>query len=125
MFLWCFALIWLSRYSPYEESGTPSGSLHAAGVKDLMLESLLNPRHEMVRGVTAGLLRQIARSTGGHLAALRLLDGGMAAAERAPHHCTEFFKLLSDLLSSMASAPPEVRHVLHYTKVLLLPSKAL
>lgn len=79
-----------------------------------MLESLLNPRHEMVRGVTAGLLRQIARSPGGHLAALRLLDGGMAAAEKAPHHCTEFFKLLSDLLSSMASAPPEVRHALHF-----------
>ena len=90
-----------------------------------MLESLLNPRHEMVRGVTAGLLRQIARSPGGHLAALRLLDGGMAAAEKAPHHCTEFFKLLSDLLSSMASAPLEVRHVFRFEKILIVPFKAL
>ena len=125
MLHWCFALIWSARYSLYEDNGTLSCFFHTAGVKDLMLESLLNPRHEMVRGVTAGLLRQIARSPGGHLAALHLLDGGMAAAEKAPHHCTEFFKLLSDLLSSMASAPPEVRHVLHHVKVLLLPFKAL
>ena len=73
-----------------------------------MLESLLNPRHDLVRQMTAALLRQIARSPSGHLAVLSLLDGGMAQAERVPHHCTEFFKLLSDLLSTMPSAPPEV-----------------
>ena len=74
-----------------------------------MLESLLNPRHDLVRVMTAGLLRQIARSPSGHSAVLGLLDGGMAAAERVPHHCTEFFRLLSDLLSTIATAPPEVR----------------
>ena len=73
-----------------------------------MLESLLNPRHDLVRVMTAGLLRQIARSPSGHSAVLGLLDGGMAAAERVPHHCTEFFRLLSDLLSTIATAPPEV-----------------
>ena len=73
-----------------------------------MLESLLNPRHDLVRVMTAGLLRQIARSPSGHSAVLGLLDGGMAAAERVPHHCTEFFQLLSDLLSTIATAPPEV-----------------
>lgn len=78
------------------------------GVKDLMLESLLNPHHDLVRLMTANLLRQIARSHSGHLAVLSLLDGGMAQAEQVPHHCTDFFKLLSDLLSSIATAPPEV-----------------
>lgn len=79
------------------------------GVKDLMLESLLNPRHDRVRGAAAALLRQLARSAGGHAAVLGLLDGGMAAAERVPHHCTEYFRLLSDLLSTVTSAPPEVK----------------
>ena len=73
-----------------------------------MLESLLNPRHDLVRVMTAGLLRQIVRSPSGHSAVLGLLDGGMAAAERVPHHCSEFFRLLSDLLSTIATAPPEV-----------------
>ncbi len=84
-----------------------------------MLESLLNPRHDLVRQMTAGLLCQIARSPSGHLAVLSLLDGGMAQAERVPHHCTEFFKLLSDLLSTITSAPLEVEflklHVLPLT----------
>lgn len=73
-----------------------------------MLESLVNPRHNLVRIMTAGLLRQIARSPSGHSAVLVLLDSGMAAAERVPHHCTEFFRLLSDLVSTIATAPPEV-----------------
>ena len=49
-----------------------------------MLESLLNPRHDLVRQVTGSLLRQIARSPSGHLAVLSLLDGGMAQAEHVP-----------------------------------------
>ena len=73
-----------------------------------MLESLLNPRHDLVRAMTAALLRQIACSPSGHLAVLNLLDGGMPRAERVPHHCTDFFKLLSDLLATITSAPPEV-----------------
>ena len=83
-----------------------------AGVKDLMLESLLNPHHDLVRLMTANLLRHLARSHSGHLAVLSLLDGGMAQAEQVPHHCTDFFKLLSDLLSSIATAPPEVGSLL-------------
>ena len=89
-----------------------------------MLESLLNPRHDLVRQVTGSLLRQIARSPSGHLAVLSLLDGGMAQAEHVPHHCTEFFKLLSDLLSTIPSAPPEVRSLVDMTCTSAIRSSA-
>ncbi|EIE24996.1 hypothetical protein COCSUDRAFT_46553 [Coccomyxa subellipsoidea C-169] len=68
------------------------------GARTLMVEGLLNVRHEEVRRRTALLMELISCKGIGHPFALQLLDRSTAAADAVPHHCDAFYELFCDLV---------------------------
>ena len=74
-----------------------------------MLEGLLNCGHEFVRGNTFKIGERLAKSANGqgHLHLLEMLHN-LDFADSYPHHCTEYYRLLREILRTIPASPPQV-----------------
>ena len=74
-----------------------------------MLEGLLNCGHEIVRGNTFKFGERLAKSANGqgHLHLLEMLHN-LDFADKYPHHCTEYYLLLKEILRTIPASPSQV-----------------
>ena len=82
----------------------PCAAFHA-----MMTAGLLNPEYEAVRGNTYKFGERLALSSSGqgHMHLLEMLSH-LQTADLFPHHCSEYYRLLTDTVHTIPAMAPQV-----------------
>ena len=81
--------------------------LPPAAFRSMIMAGLLNPEHEAVRSNTYKFGERIAQSGQGHLHLLEMLSH-LGTADYFPHHCAEYYRLLTEVIRTIAAMPAQV-----------------
>ena len=75
----------------------------------MMTAGLLNPEHEAVRCNTYKFGERLAQSSSGqgHMSLLEMLSQ-LGTADRFPHHCAEYYRLLTEVVRTILTLPAQV-----------------
>lgn len=92
--------------APPDHASTETHSPHAA-FQAMMLAGLLNPEHEAVRINTFKFGERLAQSGQGHLHLLEMLSH-LGTAEQFPYSCGEYYRLLTEVVRTIANMPAQV-----------------
>ena len=82
-----------------------------AAFQAMMTAGLLNLEHEAVRNNTYRFGERLAQSSSGqgHYYLLSMLSH-LQIADSFPHHCAEYYRLLTEIVRTISSMPAQVAH---------------
>ena len=81
----------------------------SAAFQGMMSAGLLNLEHEAVRNNTYRFGERLAQSSSGqgHYYLLDMLSH-LELADSFPHHCAEYYRLLTEIIRTISNMPPQV-----------------